>query len=184
MTGRHMTIRCDGNSTEHVAFGGPIFYGHDPKGEFYEEAGHPDNIYWHQAQAANKVFDMLDGKQREQALIAKSPIEQDAGFHETIPGLMVGEMSSDQQALVQGVLKMLLAPYRQGDKEEALACLKKQGGLEKCRLSFYSDNDIGKDQVWDNWRLEGPSFVWYFRGEPHVHVWVHIADDAGVKINA
>jgi hypothetical protein len=24
MTGRHMTIRCDGNSAEHVAFGGPI----------------------------------------------------------------------------------------------------------------------------------------------------------------
>ena len=28
MTGRHMTIRCDGNSADHVAFGGPIFYGH------------------------------------------------------------------------------------------------------------------------------------------------------------
>lgn len=27
MTGRHLTIRCDGNTTEHVAFGGPIFYG-------------------------------------------------------------------------------------------------------------------------------------------------------------
>ena len=28
MTGRHMTIRCDGHSADHVAFGGPIFYGH------------------------------------------------------------------------------------------------------------------------------------------------------------
>lgn len=26
LTGRHMTLRCDGNSAEHVAFGGPIFY--------------------------------------------------------------------------------------------------------------------------------------------------------------
>ena len=25
LTGRHMTLRCDGNSAEHVAFGGPIF---------------------------------------------------------------------------------------------------------------------------------------------------------------
>ena len=32
MTGRHMTIRCDGNSAEHVAFGGPIFYGHAADG--------------------------------------------------------------------------------------------------------------------------------------------------------
>ena len=28
MTGRHLTVRCDGNTAEHVAFGGPIFYGH------------------------------------------------------------------------------------------------------------------------------------------------------------
>ena len=74
--------------------------------------------------------------------------------------------------------------FRADDKEEALECLKKQGGLDTCSLSFYSDKDIGKDGVWDNWRLEGPSFVWYFRGEPHVHVWVNIADDASVKLNA
>ena len=28
MTGRHMTIRADGNSAAHVALGGPIFHGH------------------------------------------------------------------------------------------------------------------------------------------------------------
>ena len=28
LTGRHTTLRCDGNSQPHVAFGGPIFYGH------------------------------------------------------------------------------------------------------------------------------------------------------------
>jgi hypothetical protein len=38
--------------------------------------------------------------------------------------------------------------------------------------------------VWDNWRLEGPAFVWHFRGAPHVHVWVHIADESGVELNA
>ena len=32
ITGRHMTMRCDGNSAEHVAFGGPIFYGHAVQG--------------------------------------------------------------------------------------------------------------------------------------------------------
>ena len=33
------------------------------------------------------------------------------------------------------------------------------------------EGDIGNDGEWDNWRLEGPAFVWYFRGSPHVHVW-------------
>jgi len=32
MTGRHMTIRADGNTAKHVAFGGPIFYGHAAEG--------------------------------------------------------------------------------------------------------------------------------------------------------
>ena len=30
MTGRHMTVRADGNSAAHVALGGPIFHGHAP----------------------------------------------------------------------------------------------------------------------------------------------------------
>ena len=52
-----------------------------------------------------------------------------------------------------------------------------QGGLDDCHLAFYKEGDLGDDGVWDNWRLEGPSFVWYFRGKPHVHVWVNVADD-------
>jgi len=28
--------------------------------------------------------------------------------------------------------------------------------------------------VWDVWQLESPTMVWYFRGAPHVHVWVNI----------
>ncbi len=77
MTGRHLTIRCDGNSTEHVAFGGPIFYGHASKGSpdsFNEEANHPGNVFWPQALKANQLFAMLDGKQRDVALVAEAPI--------------------------------------------------------------------------------------------------------------
>ena len=32
------------------------------------------------------------------------------------------------------------------------------------------------DGVWDIWQIEGPSMVWYFRGAPHVHTWVHVRD--------
>jgi hypothetical protein len=185
MTGRHMTIRADGNSAEHVAFGGPIFYGHAAQG-FDEKADHPGNVFWPQAVAANKVYEMLDGKQRKLALVSPLPREQESGFRSDgkFPGIPLTEMSGDQQSLVREVLHKLIEPYRQVDREEALACLNAQGGLEKCSLAFYSDGDIGGDKVWDCWRLEGPSFVWYFRGAPHVHVWVNVADDPSVKLNA
>ncbi|MCA9200688.1 MAG: hypothetical protein KDA87_24275, partial [Planctomycetales bacterium] len=78
----------------------------------------------------------------------------------------------------------LIEPYRQSDQDEIIQCLKTQGGLDKCHLAFFTDNDIGNDKVWDNWRLEGPSFVWHFRGSPHVHVWVNVADNSNVKLNA
>jgi hypothetical protein len=47
-----------------------------------------------------------------------------------------------------------------------------------------NNHDIGNDGVWDNWRLEGPSFVWNFRGKPHVHIWINVADDPKVELNA
>jgi hypothetical protein len=187
MTGRHMTMRCDGNSAEHVAFGGPIFYGHDPHGEFNEGPNHDDNVFWAQALEANKVYQMLDEKQRKVAEIAKTPREQDVGFRGKegqFMGIPVSDLSSDQREGVQSVLKKLIEPYRQSDKDEVLACLKAQGGLDECHLAFFTDADIGNDKVWDNWRLEGPSFVWHFRGSPHVHVWVNIADSPDVKLNA
>ncbi len=184
MTGRHMTMRCDGHSNEHVAFGGPIFYGHAASG-FNEKEGHPGNVYWEQALQANKVYEMLDGKQRAKAEVSKQPEEAAVGFHDfPYAGIPIVEMTADQKGVVQKTLQKLLEPYRQSNRDEVTECLKKQGGLDKCALAFYTDDDLGSDKVWDNWRLEGPSFVWYFRGTPHVHVWVNVADDATVKTNA
>ena len=59
----------------HVAFGGPIFYGHAADG-FNEKKDHPGNVFWPQALAANKVYEMLDEKQRKQALVDKLPREE------------------------------------------------------------------------------------------------------------
>ncbi|KAA5544520.1 DUF3500 domain-containing protein [Roseiconus nitratireducens] len=184
LTGRHMTLRCDGNSAEHVAFGGPIFYGHAP--EFNEGPNHPGNVFWHQAVQANNLYRMLDGKQQKQALREKTPREQSVQFKGKRPesGLAVSEMSSDQKEHLQKVLALLVEMYRESDQKEAMECLKRQGGLDACSLSFFSDNDLGNDGVWDNWRLEGPSFVWHYRGAPHVHVWVNVADDPSVKTNS
>lgn len=186
ITGRHHTLRADGNSEDHVAFGGPIFYGHAAEG-FNEKPDHPGNVFWPQALEANKVWQMLDPEQRRQALVSESPNEAEVGFQGAkarFPGLPVTGMSDEQKAQMRRVLALLMEPFRTEDQDEAMACLKAQGGLDACSLAFYADEDIGKDGVWDNWRLEGPSFVWYFRGSPHVHVWVNVADDPKVPLNA
>lgn len=187
LTGRHMTLRADGNTEPHVAFGGPIFYGHAASG-FNEKVGHPNNVFWPQAQAANLVYQMMDEKQREKALVLdKRPRESAIAFQGPMakfPGIPVSELSEDQKTELQRVFKLLLEPYRKEDQDEALECLKKQGGLDRCSLAFYKDGDLGDDGEWDNWRLEGPSFVWYYRGSPHVHVWVNVADNPKVATNA
>jgi len=186
LTGRHMTLRCDGDSSEHVAFGGPIFYGHDAAGDT-EEPNHPGNVFWSQAVAANGVFGMLDGRQRSEALVDTLPRENAVAFRglgTNLPGIAVTDLSADQRAEMDRVLTLLLEPFRTADRAEARKCLDTQGGLDACRLAFYRQGDLGNDGVWDCWRLEGPSFVWHFRGAPHVHVWVNIADTPDIATNA
>jgi hypothetical protein len=158
-----------------------MVYGHQGASE-PEKADHPTNVFWYQAKRANEVFRALDGKQREQCLLTRAPREDQIRFRkEGYPGLRVGEMSADQRKLVEAVVRDLLSPYRKEDSDEAMAVLSANGGLDKLHVSFYkqmddgSNADIGDDGTWDVWRLEGPGFVWHFRGAPHVHVWVNIA---------
>lgn len=187
MTGRHMTMRCDGNTSEHVAFGGPIFYGHDPHGTLSEAPDHEGNVFWSQALQANRVYEMLDPAQRKMAEVPVTPREQEVAFRGVNGGFLgipVRDLSADQKEGVQTVLQKLIEPYRASDRDEVIACLKAQGGLDACSLAFFTDQDLGQDRVWDNWRLEGPSFVWHFRGSPHVHVWVNVADSPNVPLNA
>jgi hypothetical protein len=186
-SGRHGTLRCDGNSADHVAFAGPIMYGDEGSSGYFEKAGHPDNIFWRQALEANKLFEMFDGKLRRQALLAEAPDEAEIAFRGPegkFTGAAVADMTGDQKAHLQKVLRLLLEPFRQSDRDEAVAALKKYGGLDQCHLTFYKRDDLGGDGVWDNWRLEGPAFVWHWRGAPHVHVWVHVADNHKVELNA
>jgi hypothetical protein len=191
LSGRHMTLRCDGNATDHVAFGGPIFYGHAAgtwwSGGFVEKADHPGNVFWPQALAANRLYRMLDGRQREAALVARLPEEHAVllrGDAAARPGIAIPSLAPDQREEAQRVLQILIEPFRASDRDEVVAALRAQGGLDSCSLAFYSGRDVGGDGVWDHFRLEGPAFAWYFRGAPHVHVWVHVADRPGIALNA
>ncbi len=178
LTGRHCTRRCDGDSEKGTAFGGPIFYGHAAK-SFNEKPDHAGNAYWFQAQRANEVFQALDGKQRETALLGSSRKEagnktiQLTGKTEGLEGIRVAALAADQKDLVRKVLADLLKPFRQSEREESMKYIE-ASGFDNLHMAFYKNQDVGKDGVWDTWQIEGPNMVWFFRGDPHVHCWAHI----------
>lgn len=183
LTGRHCTRRCDGDSVEGAAFGGPIFYGHAAQG-FNEKADHPGNVYWYQAKRANELFQALDGKQREIALLGDPRVENGSdtvklsGKNGKLDGLPASEMSRDQRELLRKVMGDVLAPFRKHDADETMKFIEAIEGFNKLHISFFKNLDIGNDGVWDVWQIEGPNMIWYFRGAPHVHVWVNIRANA------
>ncbi|HAB19655.1 MAG TPA: DUF3500 domain-containing protein [Verrucomicrobiota bacterium] len=180
VTGRHCTRRCDGDSVAGAAFGGPIFYGHQAGDKDREPSDHPGNVFWYQAKRVNEVFQALDGKQREVALIdGRSRPERATETvrlsrrRDGLSGIPMGSLAADQRGLVRQVLADLLSPFRAADSAEALKLMDAQG-LDDLHLAFFKQQDMGNDGVWDVWQIEGPNMLWYFRGEPHVHCWVHI----------
>ncbi len=157
-----------------------MFYGHAVT--FNERPDHPGNVWWHQARFASKVYHALDGKQQELALVeGNSPPDQRSTVRlqsgeGQFSGIPVSELSSDQKGLVQEVIRGLMELYPTEKHQEVMAAIRRNGGLDKLHLAFYEDGDLpDKEGIWDRWKLEGPGFVWYFRGSPHVHTWLNIA---------
>ncbi len=178
-SGHHLTIRCDGDFKDGTAWAGPIYYGHSPNG--YSSG----NLFNYQTRSVIGLYKALDEKQRVKATVLKGnpgegadSVELKAKVEDR-PGLRIGELSKDQKALVETVMRNVLSPFRKEDADEVMAIIKKNGGMEKIKLAFYSDNYEGakttKEQPWSFWRLEGPGFVWNFRVLPHVHTYVNIS---------
>ena len=173
LTGRHLTLRADGDSSPKTAFGGGMVYGHG------EESSAADNIFYYQTKKVNEVFAALDKDQAKSALLSTAaPKETDIriqGEKGKFAGLAVSAMNKEQQLLVKDCLKTLLAPYRKEDGDEAMKLIDAAGGIEQLRFAFYQQEDLGSDKIWDIWRIEGPSTVVHFRGAPHVHAYINIA---------
>lgn len=177
-SGHHLTVRCDGNSEEATAFGGPLYYGHSPSG--YATT----NVFYNQTKASNEVFASLndaqkkaavmDGKWRDEHGSMKTP-----GKGAKVPGLAFAEMSKDQKGLIEGVMRELLSPYRKEDGDEVMEIIKANGGMEKISLAFYQEGKTSAKEPWSYWRLEGPGFVWSFRALPHIHTFVSISSKLG-----
>jgi len=179
-TGHHLTVRSDGNFTDGVAFGGPIYYGHTPNG--YSRA----NIFYYQTRSVTSVFEALTEAQRKKATVTMgNPGEgvRSLRFKDKAserPGIALAELSKAQKELVETVMRDVLSPFRKEDAEEVMTVIKKNGGLEKIQLAFYAEDYEGartsEKEPWSFWRLDGPGFVWNYRVLPHVHTYVNIAN--------
>ena len=77
----------------------------------------------------SEVFKALDGKQRDKAIAAGSPGEGAGSIKfkkpaDPKPGIRAEDLTKDQRALVESVMRNLLAPYRKEDAEEAIQIVK------------------------------------------------------------
>jgi hypothetical protein len=173
-TGHHLTVRCDGNSEEAAAFGGPMYYGHSPNG--YSDK----NVFNYQTKSVLSVFDALSEEQWRKAVVSGTPGEHEPSIRfrpkdQARPGIAYAALSKDQQALVETVMRQILSPYRKEDADEVMDIIKATGGMEKLHLAFYEDDRMNDRQRWHFWRLEGPGLVWNYRVLPHVHCYVNIS---------
>jgi hypothetical protein len=177
-SGHHLTVRCDGNSEEQTAFGGPLYYGHSPSG--YSRT----NVFYNQTQAVTAIFEALSPQQRHKAVY---PGKWRDGVETVrlpakgakLPGIAYADMTAEQQALVQKAMQELVSPYRKEDGEEVMEIIKANGGLDKIHLAFYQEGQTNPKEPWTYWRLEGPGFVWSFRALPHIHCFVNISARIG-----
>ena len=133
-----------------------------------------------QTRSVLEVAKALDESQMKKALIVGTPGEQAPSVRfrkkgEPKPGIAGSELSQDQRALVEKVMRDLIAPYRKEDGDEVMQILKDRGGLEHLHLAFYRDKGAAENERWHFWRLEGPGFVWNYRVLPHVHTYVNIS---------
>ncbi|MDY3557579.1 DUF3500 domain-containing protein [Gemmata sp. JC673] len=171
--GHHLTTRCDGNSEQSVAFGGPLYYGHTPNG--YAKT----NVFSKQTRAATELLGALDADQKKTAVLPGRWADEHGGVKvpkkgAKVPGLAYSDMSKEQQELTQKVMAEVIAPYRKEDGAEVLEIIKANGGMEKLSMAFYEEDKRNAKEPWSYWRLEGPGFVWSFRSLPHVHAFVNV----------
>ena len=176
--GHHITLRCDGNSEDGAAFGGPLYYGHSPNG--YSEK----NVFGYQTKAVGDIYGSLNAEQKKVGVMpgmwkdGVASVKLPAKDSKPI-GVAYTALSKDQQELTKKVMKELVAPYRKEDGDEVMEIIKANGGFEKLSMAFYEEGKLTAKEPWAFWRLEGPGFVWSFRALPHVHTFVNISSKLG-----
>ena len=180
-TGHHVTRRCNAHTDKGLGFGGaPIFYGNFAKA-FNESKDHEGNPFWYQGLIFNEFVKALDGKQQEKILVGREPRGEGPAVviqkrKTDLPGLSGADLSKDQQAKLLETMRRMLVCFRPDDVAATMKTIENKKIVERLFVSCYGGaHDIGSDRVWDTWQIEGPDMVWYFRGDPHIHGYFHLA---------
>lgn len=179
-TGHHVTRRCNAHTDQGIGFGGaPVFYGHFDK-QFKETKEHRGNPYWYQGKIFNEFIQALDGKQQAKAIAGDQPRKENS---KTViqkkqsgwDGLSCAELSPDQKAHLVKTMRRMLKMFRADDVEATIQSIQRRGMIDRLFVSCYDGKfDLASDREWDTWQIEGPEMVWYFRGYPHIHTYLHI----------
>jgi hypothetical protein len=75
------------------------------------------------------------------------------------------------------LIDQILSTYPADDVAYAWQCLERNGGVEALFLTYYADSAADHQKRYQNFRLEGPAAVFYFRGAPHVHAFINVTMD-------
>jgi hypothetical protein len=183
LTGPHLNLRVGGRSREGAAFGGPLVYG-DQRGNSIQ--GLPDNLYRFQFQTAHRLFQSLQPQQRRLALRKASPIQTDIqlqGSQGSFAGVEIATLLPESRTIARELIEAILSTYPVEDVAYAWRCLERNGGAEGLYLSYYEDSEVDRSGQFQNFRIEGPAAVFYFRGWPHVHAFVNVGMDGDAPLS-
>jgi hypothetical protein len=183
LTGAHLNLRVGGRSREGAAFGGPLVYG-DQRGD--SRPGLPGNLYRFQFEIAQRLFQSLRPEQQRLALQKASPVQTDIqlqGRQGVFAGVEVATLAPGSRAIARELISGILSTYPAEDAAYAWQCLEHNGGAERLFLSYYEDSEGARGKQYQNFRLEGPAAVFYFRGYPHVHAFINVGMDGDAPLS-
>lgn len=197
ISGGHLLIRGGGITDGGSAFGGPLGYGHQV-GDGAPRL--PGNAFAYHGDALNAFLGALPAAARERALVDGEPIHETAvqlqGPGGSYPGLPARALDDRGRADLAGLVDVVLSCYDEEDRRAAWGCIRRNGGVESLHLVVWRERGLYDDGTrftalrpgeiaargepyWHVWRIEGPGTVLHFRGWPHVHASIHLADDGG-----
>jgi hypothetical protein len=199
LSGAHLLIRGGGISDGGSAFGGPLGYGHQ-LGNGVPRL--PGSAFAYHGDAANAFLATLPAPARAQALVAGEPPHETAvqlqGGGGVFRGLPARSLGDPALSGLASLVDVVLSCYDEADREAAWGCIRRNGGVEALHFAVWSERGFYDDgspwsqlqptererrgePYWHVWRIEGPGAVLHFRGWPHVHASIHLADDGGVR---
>ncbi len=173
LSGRHATLRADGNRIDGLPFTGPIFYGH---------AGQSGNVWSFQGELARTIFKTFDGTQTAKVLAARFASDdirstKQRDVQNCGSNLSLGEFDNQQKAMLWNYLKGLFLPFRSITAASQSSFLG-ANVVDKFCLTNIHNNESINSYMYTNFKFESPVCSWCFHEIPHVHAWLNINEES------